>query len=75
LFVIEAERETDGRWLAEVANLPGVLTYGDSRHDAVRKAQTLALHVLAERLKNGEFVPWIKILDDAPFKMRVGVIP
>jgi predicted RNase H-like HicB family nuclease len=50
LFVIEAERETDGRWLAEVANLPGVLTYGASRAEAIAKAESLALGVMADRL-------------------------
>jgi predicted RNase H-like HicB family nuclease len=51
---IELEQESDGRWMAEVAALPGVLTYGVTRLDAVAKVQALALRVLAERLEHGE---------------------
>jgi predicted RNase H-like HicB family nuclease len=54
---IDIEQETDGRWLAEVEALPGVLTYGVSKTDAVAKVQALALRVLAERLEQGEAVP------------------
>ncbi len=54
---IELEQETDGRWIAEVPTLPGVLTYGVTRTDAVAKVQALALRVLAERLEHGETVP------------------
>lgn len=53
---IESEREEDGRWLAEVPQLPGVLAYGDSRNEALSRAQVLALRVLAERLEHGERV-------------------
>jgi predicted RNase H-like HicB family nuclease len=56
-FQIELEQETDGRWMAEVSTLPGVLTYGVTRTDAVAKVQALALRVLAERLEHGEAVP------------------
>lgn len=56
-FNIEIEQESDGRWLAEVSDLPGVLTYGVTRPDAVAKVQALALRVLAERLEQGEAVP------------------
>jgi predicted RNase H-like HicB family nuclease len=51
------EQEEDGRWLAEVPQLPGVLSYGSSREDAMSKAQILALRVLAERLEHGEASP------------------
>jgi predicted RNase H-like HicB family nuclease len=54
---IELEQEADGRWIAEVPALPGVLTYGQTRTDAVAKVQALALRVLAERLEQGEAVP------------------
>jgi predicted RNase H-like HicB family nuclease len=54
---IDIEQETDGRWLAEVEALPGVLTYGVTKTDAVAKVQALALRVLAERLEEGEAVP------------------
>ena len=54
---IAVEQETDGRWIAEVESLPGVLTYGVSRIDAVAKVQALALRALAERMELGEAVP------------------
>ena len=54
---IEVERETDGRWIAEVMDLPGCLAYGKTRTDALAKAKALALRVLADRLENGEPVP------------------
>lgn len=56
-LVIETEQESDGRWLAEVPELSGVLTYGTSRADAISKAQVLALRVLADRLEHGEKIP------------------
>jgi predicted RNase H-like HicB family nuclease len=56
-FVIECEREDDGRWLAEVPQLPGALAYGESANDAMAKVQILALRVLAERLENNETGP------------------
>ncbi len=56
-FEIECEREDDGRWLAEVPQLPGVLAYGSSADEAMAKAEILALRVLAERLEHGESRP------------------
>lgn len=53
-FTIEHEREEDGRWLAEVPELPGVLAYGATAEEAMAKAQVLALRVLAERLELSE---------------------
>ena len=53
-FNIECERETGGRWLAEVPELPGVLAYGTSAEEAMAKAEVLALRVLAERLERQE---------------------
>ena len=53
-FNIECDREEDGRWLAEVPQLPGVLAYGTSPDEAMAKAEVLALRVLAERLEHGE---------------------
>jgi predicted RNase H-like HicB family nuclease len=53
-FSVEIERETDGRWLAEVAELPGVLAYGDTEDGAISRVQALALRVIAERLEHGE---------------------
>ena len=56
-LAIETERETDGRWLAEVPCLPGVMSYGLTREEAVAQVKALALRVLADRLENGEPVP------------------
>ncbi len=56
-FTVEYEQEEDGRWLAEVIELPGALTYGKDPDDAVARAQALALRVVADRLENGEDVP------------------
>lgn len=53
-FSIELERESDGRWLAEVPDLAGVLCYGIDRDEAVAKIQALALRVIAERLEHRE---------------------
>jgi len=53
-FNLECEREEDGRWLAEVPQLPGVLVYGATADEAMAKAEILALRVLAERLEHGE---------------------
>jgi predicted RNase H-like HicB family nuclease len=57
MFTIEVEREEDGRWIAEVVDLPGVLDYGQTREEAVERVQVLALRVLADRLEHGEAVP------------------
>jgi predicted RNase H-like HicB family nuclease len=54
---IESEREEDGRWIAEVAALPGVLAYGGTQAEARAKVQVLALRVIADRLDNGEPLP------------------
>jgi predicted RNase H-like HicB family nuclease len=53
-FTIEFEREEDGRWLAEVIELPGVLAYGTSPDEAIAHAKALALRVVADRLENDE---------------------
>jgi predicted RNase H-like HicB family nuclease len=53
-FTIELERDADGRWIAEVAALPGVLCYATDRDEAVAKVQALALRVIAERLEHRE---------------------
>jgi predicted RNase H-like HicB family nuclease len=53
-FTIEIEAEADGRWIVEIAALPGVLAYGSTREKAVARAKALALRVLAERLEGGE---------------------
>lgn len=53
-LIIEADREDDGRWMADIPKLPGVLAYGETREQAVAFAEALALRVIAERLENGE---------------------
>ncbi|MCC7447265.1 MAG: type II toxin-antitoxin system HicB family antitoxin [Anaerolineae bacterium] len=53
-LTIEVEREDDGRWIAEVPELPGVMVYGETRNEAIRRVQVLALQVLADRLEHGE---------------------
>ena len=54
---IESEREEDGRWIAEVPALPGVLAYGATKTEAGAKVKALALRVIADRLENGEQLP------------------
>ena len=54
---MECEQEIDGRWIAEVPQLPGVLAYGSSSADAMSKAEVLALRVIADKLENGETEP------------------
>jgi predicted RNase H-like HicB family nuclease len=56
-LTIETEQEDDGRWVAEVPELAGVLAYGATRDEAMAKAQALALRVLAEQLEHGEARP------------------
>lgn len=56
-FTVEYEREEDGRWLAEVVEMPGVLAYGGTSQEAIAKAQALALRALADRLEHGEAAP------------------
>ena len=56
-FTVEYEREEDGRWLAEVIEMPGVLAYGGTSDEAIAKAQALALRVLADLLEHGEGPP------------------
>jgi predicted RNase H-like HicB family nuclease len=54
---IEIEREDDGRWIAEVSDLPGVMVYGHRREETISKVKALALRVLADRLEHGERIP------------------
>jgi predicted RNase H-like HicB family nuclease len=48
-FAIEFDRETDGRWIAEIPTLPGALSYGASKEEASKKVEALALRILADR--------------------------
>jgi predicted RNase H-like HicB family nuclease len=56
-LAIDLEQEDDGRWIAEIDELDGVLVYGETREDAIKKVKTLALRVVADRLENGESLP------------------
>lgn len=56
-YTIEYTQEDDGRWLAEVVEIAGVLAYGQTSDEAIAKVQALALRVLADRLEHGESVP------------------
>jgi predicted RNase H-like HicB family nuclease len=57
MLKVESEREEDGRWIAEVPALPGVMTYGETEAQARAKVKVLALRVIADRLENGEPLP------------------
>jgi predicted RNase H-like HicB family nuclease len=61
-MTIETEKEADGRWIAEVPDLPGVLVYSSTRPSAIAKAKAMALRVIADRLENGEEVPELSSL-------------
>lgn len=54
---VEAEIEDDGRWIAEVPALPGAMSYGSSRAEAIAKVEALVLRILADRVENGEDAP------------------
>lgn len=56
-FQIDLEQEDDGRWIGEMAALPGVMAYGPTRETALAAVQALALRVLADRLDHGEVIP------------------
>ena len=53
-FTVETEQETDGRWIAEVTEIPGVMKYGSTREQAIAQAEALALRVIADRIEHGE---------------------
>ncbi|NQW99072.1 type II toxin-antitoxin system HicB family antitoxin [bacterium] len=53
-LAVETEQETDGRWIAEIAQIPGALAYGADRNEAISRVEALALRVLADRLEHGE---------------------
>ncbi len=56
-LTMEYELETDGRWLAEITELPGVMAYGPTQTEAIARVKALALRVIAEQLEHGEHVP------------------
>ena len=55
-FTIQVEQEPDGRWLAEVPELSGVMAYGQTRQQAIDRVQALSYRILADRLAHGESV-------------------
>jgi predicted RNase H-like HicB family nuclease len=57
MLKVEIEKEADGRFIAEVPDLPGAMVYGDTRDEAVAKVEALALRIIADRLEQGESVP------------------
>jgi predicted RNase H-like HicB family nuclease len=59
-FIVEVEREEDGRWIGEVTDLSGVLAYGSTHDEAVANAKALAFRVLADRIEHGEDIPEIR---------------
>ena len=59
-FTVEVEQETDGRWIAEIPQIPGAMSYGTSREEAVARVEALGLRVLAERIEQGESSPEIE---------------
>ena len=63
---IEIEREKDGRWIAEVPELPGVMVYARTRAQALAKVEALALRVIADRLDHGESIPELRDLFAVP---------
>jgi len=54
---IECERETDGRWIAEIAQIPGAMAYGATREEAMARAEIVALRAIADRIEHGEAKP------------------
>ena len=59
-FTVETEQESDGRWIAEIPQIPGALSYGATRDEAVARVEALGLRVLAERIEQGEPSPEIQ---------------
>lgn len=55
-YIVQYEQETDGRWIAEIEDIPGVLAYGDTKEEAIAKAEALALRVVAEKLEKQEVI-------------------
>jgi len=53
-YIVKYEQESDGRWIAEVEDIPGVLAYGAYKEEAIAKAEALALRVVAEKIEHQE---------------------
>jgi predicted RNase H-like HicB family nuclease len=63
---IELDREDDGRWIAEALELPGVMTYGETREEAISNTERLAIEVIADRIRHGELLS-----SELPIVMRI----
>jgi len=63
---IELEQEEDGRWIAEIKQLPGVVVYGRNREEAISKVEVLALRVIADRVEHGDQIPELSALFAVP---------
>ena len=61
-LIIEVDREDDGRWIAEVLDLPGVMAYGQTREEAIALVEALSLRVIADQIEHGEAVPDLESL-------------
>ena len=59
-FTVETEQKTDGRWIAEIGQIPGAMAYGATRDEAIARVEALGLRVLAERIEQGETSPEIQ---------------
>jgi predicted RNase H-like HicB family nuclease len=59
-FTVETEQESDGRWIAEIPQIPGAMSYGKTRDEAIARVEALGLRVLAERIEQGEISPEIE---------------
>ena len=59
-FTVETEQESDGRWIAEIPQIPGAMSYGSTRDEAIARVEALGLRVLAERIEQGEISPEIQ---------------
>lgn len=63
---VEVDIEDDGRWIAEIPELPGVMAYGSDQNEAVQKTEALALRVIADRIEHGERFPELDQLFKVP---------
>ncbi|QYK52765.1 MAG: type II toxin-antitoxin system HicB family antitoxin [Fimbriimonadaceae bacterium] len=61
IIEIETEQEADGRWIAEITSMPGVMTYGANKNEALQKIQSLALRVMADQLEHNEAMPLLNV--------------
>lgn len=64
-FEIETELEVDGRWIADIPSLPGVMVYGLTKEEAIQRVQALALRVIADRLEHGETSAMLSVVFEA----------